>query len=117
MIRYASSEDTLRRLFNPRAVKLKLFRTIFYNMGNFNERQGREALGGSVGMSPPPKKKLNLKVLKCNFLHSQADGCVKKVPKIDYLLLNHAKKSVVISYTFKIDNYCHIPFNSCKIRY
>ena len=27
MIRYASSEDTLRRLSNPRAIKLKLFGT------------------------------------------------------------------------------------------
>ena len=67
MIRYASSEDTLRRLFNPRAVKLKLFRTIFYNMGNFNERQGREALGGSVGMSPPPQKKFKFESLKMQF--------------------------------------------------
>ena len=57
-----------------------------------------QALGGSGGMP-------------------QADGCVKKVLKIDYLLLNLAKKSVVISYIFKIDNYCHIPFNACKIRY
>ena len=56
-------------------------------------------------------------VLKRNFQHSQADGCVKKVPKIDYLLLNLAKKSVVISYIFKTDDYCHIPFNACKIRY
>ena len=55
----------------------------------------------------------NRKVLKRNFQHSQADGCVKKVPKIDYLLLNLAKKSVAISYTFKIDNYCHIPFIKC----
>ena len=52
MIRYASSEDTLRRLFNPRAVKLKLFGTIFYDKGNFNERPRREALGGSGGMPP-----------------------------------------------------------------
>ena len=38
MIRYASFEDTLRRLSNPRAVKLKLFGTIFYDTGNFNDR-------------------------------------------------------------------------------
>ena len=38
MICYASSKDTLRRLSNPRAVKLKLFGTIFYDTGNFNER-------------------------------------------------------------------------------
>ena len=110
MIRYASSEDTLRRLSNPRAVKLKLFGTIFYDTGNFNERPRREAIGGSGGM--PTRKFLNLKVLKRNFQHSQADGCVKKA-KIDYLLLNLAKKSVSISYIFKIDNYCHIPFIKC----
>ena len=52
MIRYANSEDTLRRLFNPRAVKLKLFGTIFYDTGNFNERPRREALGGP-GACPP----------------------------------------------------------------
>ena len=50
MIRYASSEDTLRRLSNPRAIKLKLFG----NTGNFKERRRREALGGSGGMPPPP---------------------------------------------------------------
>ena len=107
MIRYASSEDTLRRLSNPRAVKLKLFGTIFYDTGNFNERPRREALGGSGDM--PPRKFLNLKVLKRNFQHSQADGYIEKVPKIDYLILNLAKKIVAISYIFKIDN-CHIPF-------
>ena len=33
-----------------------------------------------------------------HFLHSQADSCVNKVPKIDrYFLLNFDKKSVVIS--------------------
>ena len=101
MIRYASStEDTLHRLSNPQGVKLKLFGTIFYDMGNFNKRPRREVLGGSG-----------------NFQHSQADGCVKKVPKIDYLLLNLAKKSVVISCILKIDNYCHIPFNAYKIQY
>ena len=50
MIRYASSEDTLRRLSNLRAVKLKLFGTIFNDTGNFNERPRREALEGSGGM-------------------------------------------------------------------
>ena len=45
MIRYASSEDTLRRLSIPQAVKLKLFGTIFYDTGNINERPRREALG------------------------------------------------------------------------
>ena len=111
MIRYASSEDTLRRLSNLRAVKLKLFGTIFNDTGNFNERPRREALEGSGGM--PSGKFQNLKVLKRNFQHSQANGCVKKVPKIDYLLLNLAKKSIVISYIFKIDNYCHISFIKC----
>ena len=38
MIRYAGSEDTLCRLSNPRAIKLKLFGTTFYYTGNFNER-------------------------------------------------------------------------------
>ena len=112
-MRYASFEDTLRRLSNPRAVKLKLFGTIFYDTGNFNDRPS--ASGGLWACLP--RKFLNLKVLKRNFQHSQDDGCVKKVLKIDYLLLNLAKKSVVISYIFKIDNYCHISFNACKIRY
>ena len=106
MIHYASSGDTLRRQSKPQAVKLKLFGTIFYDTGNFNERPRREALGGSGGM--PPQKILKSESLKRNFQHSQADGCVKKVPKIDSPLLNLAKKSVVISYIFKIDNYCHI---------
>ena len=58
MIRYASSEDTLRRLSNPRAIKLKLFSTTFYDTGNFNERRRREALGGSGGISPPENFKI-----------------------------------------------------------
>ena len=72
---------------------------------------------GVWGHAPPPENFKISKVLKRNFQHSQADGCVKKVPKIDYLLLNLAKRRVVISYIFKIDNYCHIPFNACKVRY
>ena len=60
MIRYASSEDTLRRLSNPRAVKLKLFGTIFYDTGIFNERPRREALGGSGGMPPPPPENFKI---------------------------------------------------------
>ena len=55
MKRYASSEDALRRLSNSRAVKLKLFGTIFYDTGNFNERPRRKALGGSGDMPPPPE--------------------------------------------------------------
>ena len=52
MIHYASSEDTLRRLSNPRVIKLKLFGTTFYDTGNFNERRRPEALGGSGDMPP-----------------------------------------------------------------
>ena len=66
MIRYASSEDTLRRLSNPRAVKLKLFGTIFYDTGSFNELSRREALGGSGGM-PPSQKILKSESLKTKF--------------------------------------------------
>ena len=55
---YASSEDTLRRLSIPRAVKLKLFGTMFYDTGNFNERPRREALGGSGGMPHPENFKI-----------------------------------------------------------
>ena len=60
-----------------------------------------------------PQKILKSESLKTQFPVLSADGCVKKVPKIDYLLLNLAKKSVAISYIFKIDNYCHIPFIKC----
>ena len=66
MIRYASFEDTLRTLSNPRVVKLKLFGTIFYDTGNFNGRPRREALGGSGGM--PPQKILKSESLKTQFL-------------------------------------------------
>ena len=62
MIRYASSEDTLRKLSNPRAIKLKLFG----NTGNFKERQRREALGGSGGI-PPPQNILKSESLKTQF--------------------------------------------------
>ena len=68
MIRYASSEDTLRRLSNPRALKLKLFGTIFYDTGNFNERPRREALGGGgVWGHAPPQKILKSESLKTQF--------------------------------------------------
>ena len=71
MIHYASSEDTLRRLSNPRAVKLKLFGTIFYDTrtGNFNEGPRREALEGSGDMPPPPplQKSLKSESLKTQF--------------------------------------------------
>ena len=48
------------------------------------------------GWGHEPQKNLNLKALKGHFQHSQADSCVKKVPKIDYFLLNFDKTSVVI---------------------
>ena len=64
MIRYASSEDTLRRLSNPRAIKLKLFGTTFYDTGNFNEHRRREALSGVWIMSPQ-------KILKSESLKTQ----------------------------------------------
>ena len=64
MIRYASSEDTLRRLSNPWAIKLKLFGTTFYDTENFNECRRREALGGSGNMSPQ-------KILKSESLKTQ----------------------------------------------
>ena len=66
MIRYATSEDTLRRLSNPRAVKLKLFGTIFYDTGIFNERPRREAPGESGGM-PTPQKLLRSESLNTQF--------------------------------------------------
>ena len=58
MIRYTSSEDTLRRLSNPQAIKLKLFGTTFYDVGNFNERRRREALRGVWGHVPPENFKI-----------------------------------------------------------
>ena len=58
MIHYVSSGDTLRRQSKPQAVKLKLFGTISYDTGNFNERPRREALGGSGGMPPPENFKI-----------------------------------------------------------
>ena len=64
---HASSEDKLRRLSNPRAVKLNIFGTIFYDTGNFNKRLRREALGGSGGMPPPPRKVLKSEILKTQF--------------------------------------------------
>ena len=60
--------------------------------GNFNERRRREELGGSRGMPPPPRKFLYLEALKRHFQHSQADGCVKKLPKIVYFFLTFTKR-------------------------
>ena len=93
-IRYASSADTQRRVSNLQTIKLKLFGTTFNGTRQFIERRKREALGWFGGM--PHRRILNLKALKGHFQHSQADSCVKKVPKIDYFLLNFDKTSVVI---------------------
>ena len=67
MIRYASSEDTLRRVSNPRAIKLKLFGTTFYDTGNFNKRRRREALGG-LGHAPPENFKTQFPALSGRWL-------------------------------------------------
>ena len=69
-----------------------------------------------------PQKFSNMKALKTPFPALSGDICVKKVPKIDrYFLLNFDKKSVArchqLQYNFIIKNYCHTPFNACKIRY
>ena len=54
-------------------------------------------LWGGVG-AYPPRKFSDLKALKRHFQHSQADSCVKKVPKMDYYFrLNFDKKSVISS--------------------
>ena len=37
---YASSEDTLRRLCNPRAIKLKLFGTTFHDRETLTSAEG-----------------------------------------------------------------------------
>ena len=59
----------------------------------------RELLGGSGGIVPP-RKLSDLKALKGHFQNSQADSCVKKVPKIDrYLsltLIERALSSAVL---------------------
>ena len=82
----------------------------------FTTAEGARRLGG-LGACPPPRKFLDLKDLKCHFQNSQADGCVKKLPKILYFLFNFHKKIVVISCVSKIYNYCGTPFNARKIRY
>ena len=80
----------------PIYVLLNWNRAMFNGTGNFCERRRREPLGG-VGACPH-RKFSNLKALKRNFQHSQADSCVKKVSKIDcYFLLSFDKKSVAIS--------------------
>ena len=61
-------------------------------------------------------------LLERHFQYSQADSCVKKVPKIDrYFLLTFDKKSIArchqLQYNFIFKNYCHTPFNVRKIRY
>ena len=75
--------------------------------------------GGMAPSPPPPTRKCsNLKALKRNFQHSQADSCIKKVPKIDrYFLLNFDKRSVAITelyYIFVINNYCRTPLMLAK---
>ena len=64
---------------------------------SFASAEGISLSGGLEACSP--RKFSNLKALKRHLQHSQADSCVKKIPKIDcYFLLNFDKKSVVISY-------------------
>ena len=68
----------------------------------------------------PLRKFSNLKALKCHFQHSQAESCVKKVPKIDrYFLLNLTKQERChkMWHIFIIENYCHTPFNAREIPY
>ena len=94
IIRYVTSVDTRRRVSNLRLLNWK--RVTLNGMVNVCERPRREPLGGCGACSP--RKFSNVKALKRNFQRSQADSCVKKVPKIDrYLFLNFDKKSVVIS--------------------
>ena len=93
MIRYSRSED---RTECPTYGASRIYGDDFQSgMGKCCERRRREPLGGSGGM--PPRKFLNLKALKRHFQHSQAKGCVRKVPKIDRHFLNIDKNSVVIS--------------------
>ena len=90
---------------------LNLNRVSFNCTENFWEHRRREPLGRCGGM--PPRKISNLKALKRNFQHSQADSCVQKVPKIDcYFLRYFDEKSIVI--IFIINNYCHTPLMLAK---
>ena len=76
MIRHVNSEDT--RTLCP-TYGLTETGTTFNGSGKFCE-----PLGGFGACSP--RKCSNLKALKHHFQHSQADSCVKKIPKIDFLL-------------------------------
>ena len=91
MIRYASSEDTEGRVSNLQSQ----MGTTFNGTGKCYERRRREPLGRSGACSP--RKFSNLKALKRHFQHSQANSCVKKVPKIDRYFLNFDKNCVIIS--------------------
>ena len=69
----------------------------------------------------PPRKFLKSKALKHNFQHSQAHICVKKVPKIDLLIIiffltNFDKKEHChqLYYIFIINNYFHTPLMLAK---
>ena len=58
----------------------------------------QERLASAEGGMLPQKIFKSESLINCHFLHSQADSCVNKVPKINrYFLLNFDKKSVVIS--------------------
>ena len=46
---------------------------------------------GACAPPPPPRTFSNLKALKRHFQHSQANSCVKKVPKIDRYFLSFDK--------------------------
>ena len=120
MNRYSSFEDIQRRVSNLRTSKFKLLGAAFIivlETLTSAEHWRREKLGGSGDMPPSPRKFLYLKALKRHSQHSQADGCVKKLPKIVYFRLNCHKKIVVISCVSKIYNHCGTPFNARKIRY
>ena len=52
----------------------------------FASAEGASIYGGLGACSP--RKFSNLKALKRYFQHSQADSCVKKVPKIDRYFQN-----------------------------
>ena len=58
---------------------------------SFTSAKGVSLLGGLGACSP--RNFSNLKAFISHFQHSQADTCVKKVPKIDrYFFLNFDKK-------------------------
>ena len=85
-------------------------RATFNGTGNICERRRREPLGGLGACYP--RKFSNLKALKRHFQHSQADSCIKNVPKIDrYFLFNFERKERCnqLYYIFVISNYSHTP--------